>query len=264
MSLFRHHFRSELGALLGWTAALAALAVLMTAMYAIVSGDLALQVRQILEQLPPQMRQFFGGAIEITTLPGWLKAIVLSGLLPLTVAIWVALAAAGVITADRDRGTLEFILALPVRRGRLLTERWLALLSHLAILYGVIWTMVLVTLGAIGQSFDAGPLALALMQQALAQAALGGMILLLSLAFRDQVRGLLAAVCTALVFVMIPVFVEADSAVALVRRLTPFSYSLPGQVLLGGPFPWSDAGLLLAWAAAGFALALLTFTRQEV
>lgn len=264
MRLFGHHFRSEFGGVLGWGLALAAMTALLTAMYTVVAGGLADQVQQIVASMPSQMRQFLGSAVAVTSLPGWLSAIALSGLLPMLIAIWLALAVVGVVTSDADSGTLEFILSLPVRRWRLLTERWLSLLSQLALLYGAIWAVILVSVGAIGQHADAGRLAAALGLQALAEAALAGMLLLLSLAFRDQVKALLSTITLALVFVFVPVFVEVGSRYDWLRKLTPFEYGQAGQVLLGGAFPWSDAWLLLAWAGLGFAAALATFTRQEV
>jgi len=265
MRLFGHHFRSELGGVLGWGLALAVMTVMLTAVYTLVAGGLADQFQQILTAMPPQMREFFGSSAgAVTSVPAWLSAIALSGFLPMLVAIWVALAVVGVITADTESGTLEFILSLPVHRWRLLAERWLSLLSQLALLYAAVWAVMLGTVAGIGQHIDAGRLSAALGVQFLAEAALAGMLLLVSLPFRDQVKGVLSTITLALVFVFLPVFVEAGSRYEWLRKLTPFDYGGAGQLLLGGAFPWSDAWLLLAWAVVGFALALVTFIRQEV
>lgn len=263
MQLFKQHLRSEFGALLGWAAGLVPLTALITSAFHMMSGDAAAQWQDMIARLPPQMIQFIGGTLTLATVPGMMTAL-MSGTIPLPVAIWATLTVMGVVTSEWDRGTLEFLLALPVQRWRLLAERWLSFLLQLALLHALIWAAVLVGLRLTGEWFDPGRLAAALLLAALAQAAMAGMVLVLSLFFKDQTRGVLVAIVFTLAMFFLPVFVEAASPVAFLRKLTPFNYGQPGPLLQGGTFPWADVVLLVAWAVAGFALAVFTFARREV
>lgn len=264
MTFFRQHFRSELGALLAWSAALGLLAALLASLYAITGSGLGDQIQKIVADLPPQMREFYGGFTAIGSIPGWVTGVVLSGLFPLALAIWTSLFAVGIITADWDQGTLELLLALPVRRWRLLAERWLAFLVHLALIHAVIWGAVLAGLATIQKSADPGRLAAALTLGALAQAALGGTVLCLSLAFRDQPRAALVGVVAALTFVFLPVAVPPESAVAFLRQMTPFTYSAPGDLLFTGAIPWGDAALLAVWAAGSAGAAAVVLACRDL
>lgn len=263
MQLFRQHFRSELGALLGWAAGLTALAVVIGSAFALLAENMAEQFQEIVAQFPPQMLEFFGGMV-LTNIPGLLNAMVLSGLFPLAITVWTALAAVGAVGADWDRGTLEFLLSLPVQRWRLLGERWLSFLVQLIALHTAVWAGCLLGLAMIGESTVARRLAAGLVLGLLAQAALGGMLLLITLAIRDQTRAVLVAVTAGVGLLFLPVLVEAGSPIAFLRSLSPMAHADTAGIMTGGAFPWGNAFLLLAWAMAGAGVAIFTFTRQEV
>lgn len=265
MAFFSQLLRRDLGALAGWSASLAAFALAATGLFHVLSSGAAAQLQGMLARLPAGMARFIAGSAGIFSISGWTTVTVLSGAVQMAIAIWAALAAVEVVTADRDGGTLEFLLALPVRRETLLAGRCLALLVGLGVLHAVVWAAAVGGVWIIGQHIDAGRLAGALALLLLAQAALAGMMVLFSLAFRDQTRAQLATVTAALVFVFLPAIVAPGSAAAPLRSLSPFAHGSPqAYVLTGAGYPWSDAALLAAWALAALLGAIVWFSRQEV
>jgi len=265
MAILRQHLRREAGALAGWAVALAALVLLQTSLYrALTSSMVAGDLSKALAGLPPQLVQFVGGSLDLFSPAGWLGAIDLSGWITLIAGIWLALAAVSVVASDADQGTLTFLLALPVRRGRLLLERSLSLLVQLALLYLAVYLTALLALALIGEHVNALRFAAALGLLALGQAALAGTLVLVSLFFRDQTYAMLATVTAAAVFIFIPVFVEPGSAVGFVRHLTPFDYQAAGRLMLQGTVPWGQVALAAVWAVVAFGAAWAVFSRQEV
>ena len=265
MAILRQHLRRESGALAGWSLALAALVVLQTSLYrALAAGTIAGQLRTALHGLPPQLVQFVGGGLNLFSVNGWLAAIDLSGWITLSAGIWLALAAVSVVAADVDHRTLEFMLSLPVQRGRLLMERSLSLLLQLVLLYAVIYLAALAGLALVGEHWNAMRFAEAMGFVLLDQVALAGTLVLVSLFFRDQTYALLATVAAAAVFIFIPVFVEPNSSLGFIRHLTPFDYAAAGGLMLHGTYPAGQIVLSAVWAVLAFLCAWAVFARQEV
>ncbi len=265
MVLFRSHLRQEARALAGWSVAVAALALLQTSLFeALQKSVVVSQLTSALHHLPAQFVQFVGGSLDIYSAAGWVGAMDLSGWLTLIVGIWLALAAVSVVARDVDHRTLEFLLSLPVRRGRLLAERSLSLVLQLLALYIVIFLGVIVALAFIGARVNDLRLAEALGMLFLQQTALAGTLVLVSLFLRDQTSAMLATVTAAAVFIFIPVFIESNSRMAFLRHLTPFDYEASGSLMLHGTYPGSQVALAAIWAVAAFVAAWAIFARQEV
>lgn len=265
MAILRQHLRHEAGALVSWAVAVILLVLLQTSLYRVLAGSVAApQLVKALHGLPPQLVQFVGGDLGILNVSGWLGAMDLSGWMTLIVSIWVALAAVSIVAADVDHHTLEFLLALPVRRGRLLLERSLSLLLQLLLLYVAIFLAALVALAWIGVSTSDLRFAESLAVLLLDQAALAGTLVLASLFLREQTYAVLTTVTLAAVFVFIPVFVEPNSALGFVRHLTPFDYQAAGTLMQHGTYPGGQIALAAIWAAAAFGAAWAVFSRQEV
>ncbi len=265
MAIFRHHLRREAAALVGWTVAVMALVVLQTSLYTVLARPaVSAEMVTALHGLPGQLVQFVGGNLNLFNVSGWLGVVDLSGWITLIVGIWLALASVSVVTSDVDHQMLEFLLALPVGRGRLLFERSLSLLAQLALMYAGIFVAVQLALAVIGQGVDGTRLGEALGVLLLDQAALAGTLVLISLFLRDQTYAMLATVTATAVFVFIPVFVEPNSPVAFLRHLTPFDYSAAGGLMVHGTYPSGQIFLAAVWTLAAFLVAWAVFTRQEV
>lgn len=265
MAIFRQHLRSEAGALSGWAIAVVAIVLLQTSLYRVLAAKMvSIHLEQAMHGLPPQLVQFVGGSLNLFSVAGWLGVIDLSGWLTLILGIWLALAAVSVVASDVDHHTLEFMLALPVRRGRLLLERSLSLLLQLVLLYFLIFLAVMLALGLIGEHTSGLRLAEALGLLLLQQAALAGTLVLLSLFLRDQTYAMLTTVTAAAVFIFIPVFVQPNSSVGFVRHLTPFDYQAAGSLMLHGTYPGGQVALAAIWMVAAFLAAWAVFARQEV
>jgi ABC-2 type transport system permease protein len=200
--------------------------------------------------------------------------------------VWAIGRSAGAIAGEIDRGTMELLLAQPLPRHRVI-------LSHLAVDFLTIpvlclslwlgnWAGVyLVDLrdaGTDGPRLDAAMFGPALWWVGGLIFAVGGYTMALSAAgrFRGRVMGL--AVLLTLMQFLVHVVGQLWDAVAFLRPFTVYFFYQPQQVILNGN-GWIDVGrvwhlervpavhglaVLLAVGAAGYALALVIFSRRDL
>ena len=125
-SVFGKSLRDSTPAMLG-VALLLGLVVLVT-MVAIGDQFDTLEERQALAQqmelLPDFFQGLLGPAIALDTLPGFLSWR-LVGIMPLMIGLWSVTALGATLASEASRGTLEMVLATPLRRHSLAVQKFL-------------------------------------------------------------------------------------------------------------------------------------------
>jgi Putative exporter of polyketide antibiotics len=112
--------------LLGWGIGMA---VVVTALYAMIStqgNQSAADMNQIVQSI-----RFIADPVSVNTPGGYVYIKDLDSFGPLAIAIWALLAGARMVRGEEERNSLDFLLAAPVSRTRLLVEKLLALLLAL-------------------------------------------------------------------------------------------------------------------------------------
>ena len=143
-SIFGKTLRDSTPTMLG-IGLLLGLVVLVT-MVAIGDQFDTVQERQALAQqmelLPDFFQGLLGPAIALDTLPGFLSWR-LVGILPLMIGLWSVTALGATLASEASRGTLEMVLATPLRRRSLASQKFLghavALALALAFISVVAW-----------------------------------------------------------------------------------------------------------------------------
>jgi ABC-2 type transport system permease protein len=189
--------------------------------------------------------------------------------------IWAIGRAAGALSGEIDRGTMELLLAQPVPRGRVVLAHFLVDLVVVPVLCLAIWGGSSLGAWLVGLVDDPdsarriNPLnfAAGLPAVGLLLFAVSGMTMLVSALgrFRSRVLGL--AVLLTLVQFLVNLIGQVWSPMAGLRPLTVFYYYQPQALILGA----NQAGLiaknfivLLAVGASGYLLALWTFSRRDL
>jgi ABC-2 type transport system permease protein len=204
--------------------------------------------------------------------------------------VWAIGRAAGAITGEIDRGTMELLLAQPLTRTQIV-------LAHLAVdlvaipilcvamwggtLLGVAWFGELVsgsTGTAVGMQVDPRIYLPALPNTAALVFALSGTTLWLSARGRFRARVLGVAVLLTLLQFLVNLIGQLWPAVAPFRPFTLFFYYQPQQIILENrwqvdvgplwqlskPLELNVLIVLIAVGALGYAMALWTFSRRDV
>jgi ABC-2 type transport system permease protein len=213
--------------------------------------------------IPPQMAQFGGG--DIFSLTG---SVALGFIHPFAVALNLVFAvgfAATAIAGERQRGTLEVLLARPISRRRAYATVAIATALFICATVAALTLGALVGSAITGRVDELGAqnLPLLWLNGILLYGAFGAVALAASVSF-DR---LAPAVGVALAFVLVSYFLEAIGSLwpdaAFLRDYSLFHY-LDARADLTGLPDRADFTILGAVIVAGVAYALLVFPRRDL
>jgi ABC-2 type transport system permease protein len=199
---------------------------------------------------------------------------------PLTqtvLCLWAVGRAAGAIAGEIDRGTMELLLAQPVRRGQLVGAHFLVDLITipglcLSIWLGTaagVWLMGWVGAQRLLEQVALARFAPALLNVAGLVFAVNGLTMWLSSMERSRTRVWGLAVSLALVQFFVNVLGQLWPAIEFLRPFTVFYYYQPQPIILdpawaAKPEIWGRLAVLFAVGAGGYVLAWVTFTRRDL
>jgi len=248
------------GQISGWGVALAALALLIASLY-----DAALQMRAQLEQLldtmPSELMMFVGGVDRVFSPAGFLDTRFFS-MMPLLLGVFAVLIGSGLIAGDEENGTLDLILAHPVRRFDLIIGRWLAFCAALLGILAMAWLGLIIASSFTSIKFGWLDIALPFVSLFGVLAWFGGLALLLSMIVPSR---RLAASLTGLVLAasyFVTTFARISPNLNGLARWSPFTYYQGGGALEG--FNTGDFVGLLFMSIIFVAIATWLFQRRNI
>lgn len=263
--ILRHYLRREAGALLGWCLSLPVIIFPMMGIYRLMANsDSMRELDRIIAQMPAALRAIIGGDVPLTLVDGWLQSLVLGSVVPLLFAVYTALAAVGVLTKEMDGRTMDFLLALPLRRSNVLLSRLGGLAVNLAALHGVLLLSVGGAVAAIGEQPHWRTYALVLLNQYLIFVALAALLVLISIFLDDLQKAMITTLAVGLAMVFLPHMITPESQLAGLSRLSLFHYYRPQAVLADGALPWADVAMLLMVLVACGGAAVWLFNRKQL
>ena len=171
----------------------------------------------------------------------------------------------GLLAGEEGAGTLEILLAQPIRRRGVFLQKLLALAAATAAIHLLSALGFLLSAPFVDLRDEIGPLELFAAMFSVAPFALCCVALSVLAAAITPARGLAAGLMTITVIMSYLFNALANLVAGLdwVRYLSPFFYSDAQRVLTSGVTWWHQA-LLLAAAGVAAVLALLAFERREI
>ena len=124
--------RDRRRSLVWWSVGLVGLVLFTVALFPSLKGEESFN--EVIEQMPEALRSMFGldTAIPLTSPPGYLQCRLFGSMLQLLLIVFgIGLGARAIAGSEQD-GTLELLLANPVTRGRVVVERYLAVVAMVA------------------------------------------------------------------------------------------------------------------------------------
>ncbi len=154
LTVFRYFFGRARGAILGWGITLALLGLYMVGFYDTLAEQREM-LTMLIQQYPPELMAFFGGAADLFTPAGYLSLEFFS-YIPLVIGIYAVLLGSGLLIGDEENGTLDLLLAQPISRTAFFCGRLLGMAAILAAILGIVW--IGFVLGERGTTMDVAAL----------------------------------------------------------------------------------------------------------
>jgi ABC-2 type transport system permease protein len=255
--------RDSRRALLWWSCGLAGMVALMVAVYPSVRGNASLN--KLVHDYPKALKAFigFGGAVDYTTGAGYLGIELFSLMVPLLLLIAAIGAGARAVAGEEEQGTLELLLATPLRRRRLVLDKLAALVAELMVLAAVLWLALLVGVRAAEMKVSALHLLAATTSAALLALAFGCIALLISAADGHKARALALTSAAAVAAYLVNALAPLVGGMEPVRKASPFYHYVASDPLRHGLEPVHVLALL-AIAVVAAALAPIPFERRDI
>jgi ABC-2 type transport system permease protein len=260
-SLFLKTVRDMRGQILGWGIGIGLMGLLVVTLYPSFKDQMGAWA-DLLASYPPAVTAFFGDMTMMVEWSGWLNVEFFSWIPPI-LAVFAVAAGAGLIAAEEEKGTLDLLLSHPIRRWRVVVEKWTALVVASVAICLLAALFLIVGAVVAGETEDLARLLLATLDIVPITLASGTFALLASVAL----RGRRLAITLAVVLVIGSWFVDSLGKMVEVlkpyRPLTLFHYYNGGSILLGGG-DWGNVGVLLGLSILFLAASLVAFQRRDI
>ena len=261
-SVFGRTLHDQWKWLVGWAIFAAVWPAMYVGLYPSIGGFEDLD--QLLDQLPPAIREFFASSsLDISSPEGFLNLEFFSFVGPLLILAFTVVVGGSATAGELERGTLDLLLANPIPRWRIVVDKGAALLVGAVVIGLAMWIGAAAGAAVAGVDLDLGSVGQALVSTLLLGLALGAFALAAGslTGQRWLSAGLALAVGIAGFFL--------NGLGALVdwlepfRPLSPFYHYIANDPLRNGLDPGS-ATVLVGWVVVGFLVAVVAFERRDL
>lgn len=247
-------------ALLWWT-----LGILGMAAYVVFAfdslGNLE-ELAKLYEDYPLAVRELFG-EVDISKMDGWIQVELVS-YLPLLLAIYAGIYAAGTISREMEQHTIDFVLGLPLSRREFIASRIVVGLWNLFVLCLAVFLVLVIGVALTGRDPGVGRYALALLNAYLLGAALLTAYVAIATLVDEQAR--LTGITLGLTFVLyiLTAAFRATDAPDVIRWLTPFEHYHSAEAMTGEGLPALPVVVLAAAIVVASGASLHWYNRRDL
>jgi beta-exotoxin I transport system permease protein len=227
-----------------WTLGLVLLIGVNVAFYPSVRHDQALS--DYAKNLPKSLRALFaGGELDLASPVGYLNSQVFALTAPLVLFIFAIGAGSGAVAGEEEKGTLDLLLANPLRRRDYVVQRFLALTLLVAALGIALLAAVAIGAAAVDLEIPFGRLVAATVSVTLLALFVGSLALAIGAAIPGRARAIAVAAGIAVGAWLLDGFGQAVDALEPWRPLSPYYQALGRNPLREGA-AWSGWAILVA------------------
>ena len=253
--------RERRRSLLWWTLGLTATIALTVAFYPSLRDDPALS--DYAKDLPESLRALFvGGELDIASPAGFLNSQVFALTAPLLLLIFAIGAGAGAVAGEEERGTLDLLLAHPLRRQVFVLQRFLALAALVGVLTAVVLGTVALCSWLVDLEIGFGRLLAASASIGLLALLFGTLALAVGAVGPGRARAIAVAAGLAVAAWLLDGLAQAVGVLDALRPLSPY-YQTLGQNPLREGAPWTGWALVAVVTGALVACGAIGLERRD-
>lgn len=260
MTLARHELRQGRAAFWIWTASIGALLAICVALFPEMKAQMS-GISAIFSSMGAFTAAFGMDRLNFGTLTGY-YAIECGNVLGLGGAFYAALSAIGLLSKEEQGRTAEFLLAHPVSRARILTEKLIAALIRIAAMNLIVYALAVGSIAAIGEEIPWREISLLHFAYILLQVELAGICFGLSAFLRRGSAGVGLGLPLALYFLNL--IANLSETAGFLKYVTPFGYCEGAELLSRGHLNGAMVGIGTVLGLAGVAAAYWHYRRKDI
>jgi len=248
--------------LLWWTLGIVALVGVTIAFYPSIRDDTSLS--DYGEKLPEGLRALFaGGELDISSPAGYLNSQIYALVAPLLLLVFSIGAGGGAVAGEEERGTLDLLLAHPMRRRDYVIQRFVSMVVLVAVLAAVL--LATVGLGSLLVDLSIGfdKVLAATVSVALLSVFFGALALAVGAAAPGRGRAIAIACVLAIGAWIFDGLAQTVASLDAWRVVSPYHQALGDNPLREG-VPWGGWALLTGGTLALLALGAAGLERRDI
>ena len=260
MIIVRHELRQSRTSLSIWTAAIGFLLAICIFLFPEMKGEIE-GMNDVFASMGSFTAAFGMDRLNFGTLAGF-YAIECGNILGLGGAFYAALCSVNVLSKEEKGRTAEFLLAHPVSRARIITEKLIAVLIQITIMNLIIYALAASSITAIGEAVPWKELSLLHLAYYILQIELAGICFGISAFIRKGSAGIGLGIAAGMYFLNL--VANITEAAELLKYITPFAYCEGADIITNGSLDKPMAAVGTAIGIAGIITAYLKYTRKDI
>ena len=260
MTIVKHELKQGRNAFLIWTAAIGFFLAVCVFLFPEMKGQMD-GISETFASMGSFTAAFGMDRLNFATLIGF-YAIECGNILGLGGAFYAALCAVGIVSKEEHGKTAEFLLAHPVSRVKILTEKLMAVLIQITAMNLIIYAVSTGSMAMVGEEIPWKELNLLHLGYYLLQLELAGICFGLSAFLRKGSAGIGLGIATMMYFLNL--VANMAEAAEFLKYITPFGYCDGADIVTNGCLDGTLVAIGAAMGIAGIAAAYMHYTKKDI
>lgn len=260
MTIVKHELRQGKIAFAIWTASISFLLVVCVFLFPDIKGEME-GVGDIFASMGSFTQAFGMDRLNFGTLIGF-YAIECGNVLGLGGAFFASLLAVSALSKEEKDKTAEFLLAHPIPRVRVLTEKLVAVMIQIVAMNGIILGLSLLSMIAIGEEIPMKEILLMHLAYFLLQIELAGMCFGISAFFKRGSMGV--GLGLAIMMYFLNLIANMTERAEWLEYITPFGYCEGADIVENGNLNITLILIGMVFACCGVVAAYIKYTKKDI
>lgn len=260
MTLVKHELRQGKAAFLIWTASIGFLLVICIFLFPEMKEQMA-DVNDIFASMGSFTEAFSMDRLSFGTLIGF-YSVECGNILGLGGAFYASLCAAGILSKEEKDRTAEFLLAHPVSRKKIITEKLIAILLQITAVNLIIYALSVGSIAAIGEEIPWKEISLMHLAYYLLQLELAGICFGISAFLRKGSAGVGLGIAAMMYFLNL--IANITDTADFLKYVTPFGYCEGADIVSNGSLDGTMVSIGAILGICGILIAYLKYTKKDI
>jgi ABC-2 type transport system permease protein len=254
-------FWDERRSLVWWSSGAAILSAIIVMLYpSIAAGP---ELEELIERLPPALRALMGEHIDLTTAPGYVNLRLFTFVAPIIFLVYSIGRGTSAVAGEEIRGTMDLLLAHPVKRWRVVVEKSGEMIAGLVIIGFGLWIGIVIGAVAVGVDLNFSRAAQATLMGLLLAIFHGSLALAIGGATGRTGPAIGGSAAVGIAGYFLHTLAPLVDWLEPFQILSPFYYYIEDPAMLQG-MNLGHAIVLTALSVILVAIAVVTFQRRDV